>query len=238
MKYVGISANERVLLPVMNSRRIPISCFIIAKDEADRIGPVIRSVRDWVDEVVLVDSGSTDGTQELARELGARVIANGWPGYGPQKRFAEEQCRNNWLLNIDADESVTPELADEIQRIFSGAVPPSADGYKIRIVELLPGEDQPGRFAYTLTPVRLYRRDRGRYAASTVHDRVAFPDGARLERLHGIILHRSIRSLAEQLSKLDRYSTMQADDFVARDRRLPLIRVYAELPAAFLKAWI
>ena len=105
---------------------LPLSVFIIAKNEADRIGETIRAVRDLTDDLVVVDSGSTDGTQDVAEELGARVIFNAWPGYGPQKRFAEEQCRHDWLLNLDADEVVPPDLAAEIAALFAAgdAAPP------------------------------------------------------------------------------------------------------------------
>ena len=84
----------------------PLSIFIIARDEADRIGRTIAAVRGLSDDIVVIDSGSTDGTQAIATDLGARVIERDWPGYGPQKRFAEEQCRHPWLLNLDADEVV------------------------------------------------------------------------------------------------------------------------------------
>jgi len=217
---------------------LPISCFIIARNEADRIEHAIRSVRDLVDEVVVVvDSSSSDGTDEVAARLGAVVVKNEWQGYGPQKRFAEDCCRNNWLLNIDADETVTPELSAEIHSLFATSEP-AADGYEIAIVDVFPGEIRPHRYAYKLIPVRLYRRDRGRYKDSPVHDRVAFPSDAHIERLKGIMHHRSIRSLAHQISKLDRYSSMQADDFIARGRRLLPIRVFSEFPLSFLKAWI
>ena len=217
--------------------RLPVSCFIIAKDEADRIGYTIRSVRDWVDEVIVIDSGSTDGTRDVARELGAVVFENAWPGYGRQKRFGEDCSRNTWLLNLDADEEVTDALRAEMRALFASGEP-EADGYEITIVNLFPGEEHPGRFAHALSPVRLYRRDRGRYSASPVHDRVAFEGNARIARLRGTVYHRSIRSLGEQLSKLDRYSTMQADDFIDRGRRLRKIRVFTEFPIAFFKAWI
>lgn len=101
------------------SPRLPLSVFIIAQDEADRIVPTIESVIEWVDEVIVIDSGSKDGTVDKAAAAGARVIYNPWPGYGAQKRFGEDHCRNSWVLNIDADERVTPELAKEIQALFS-----------------------------------------------------------------------------------------------------------------------
>src|SRR5215212_11290934 len=97
---------------------LPLSIFIIAKNEADRLPETLRAVRDLTDDLVLVDSGSTDGTQEVAAEIGVRVVYNPWPGYGLQKRFGEDQCRHEWLLNLDADEVVSPELLAEIRALF------------------------------------------------------------------------------------------------------------------------
>ena len=104
--------------------RTPISCFVVAKDEADRIGRTIESVRDWLSEVIVIDGGSTDGTAEIADELGAKVLFRAWDGYGLQKRYGEECCRFNWLLNLDADEVVTPELRDAILALFAGGSRP------------------------------------------------------------------------------------------------------------------
>ena len=216
---------------------LPLSVFIIAFNEADRIGATIRAVHDLTDDLIVVDSGSTDGTREVAAELGARVIVNEWPGYGPQKRFAEDQCRHNWLLNLDADEVVPPDLADEIRRLFAGDGP-KADGYEIRIAEIFPGEKKPHPWGYTLAPVRLYRRDRGRYVDSTVHDRVAFEGRPKLARLKGIIHHFSVRSLGDQIAKLNSYSEQQADDLETRGKTLNEWRVLTEFPLAFLKAYV
>lgn len=92
--------------------RLPISCFIIAQNEADRIARTIQSVKSWVDEVVVVDSGSTDDTVAVAQNAHARVISQSWLGFGGQKRFAEEQCRHEWVLNLDADEVCLPRIAE------------------------------------------------------------------------------------------------------------------------------
>jgi glycosyltransferase involved in cell wall biosynthesis len=216
---------------------LPLSIFIIARNEADRIGDTIRAVCHLTDDLVVVDSGSTDGTQRIAEDLGARVVANEWPGYGPQKRFAEEQCRHVWLLNLDADEVVPTGLAQEIEALFAGDAP-SRDAYRIRIAEMFPGEDTPHPLAYALAPVRLYRKDRGRYSPSLVHDRVDLQPGASVGRLKGIVHHRSVRSLGDQIDKLNRYSDQQAIDLALRQVEIPTWRVYFELPAAFLKAYI
>jgi glycosyltransferase involved in cell wall biosynthesis len=215
----------------------PLSIFIIARDEADRIGRTISAVRELSDDIIVVDSGSTDGTQAVAEGLGARVIFNAWPGYGQQKRFAEEQCRYNWMLNIDADEVMPPDLAAEIAALFSRGEP-VADAYRLRIAELFPGESAPHRFAYALAPVRLYRRDRGRYSPSPVHDRVDLLPGARVARLKGTIHHYSVRSLGEQMAKLNAYSDAQADDLDQRGETISVFRMVAEFPANFIKAYI
>ncbi len=215
----------------------PLSIFIIALNEADRIGHTITAARSLSDDIVVVDSGSTDGTQAVAEALGARVIFNPWPGYGRQKRFAEDQCRHDWLLNLDADEVLPPDLAAEIGALFQTGMPP-ADAYKTRIAEIFPGEKAPHRFAYALAPVRLYRKSKGRYSLSPVHDRVDLEPDARVGKLKGTIHHFSVRSLGEQMEKLNAYSDAQADDLDARGETISVFRLLAEFPANFIKAYI
>lgn len=213
-----------------------LSIFLIARDEGDRIGRTLDAVRDLTDDLVVVDSGSTDDTVAIAKAHGARVIFNAWPGYGPQKRFAEDQCKHTWLLNIDADEWVPPALADEIRAVLARA--PDADGFTIPIAEVFPGEDAPHPFAYALTPVRLYRRDKGRYVDSTVHDRVAFTGTPKIGKLKTAIHHFSVRSIGDQMRKLNDYTTEQAADLAKRGKHVPTWRLFVEFPASFLKAYI
>lgn len=221
-----------------DTKRVPpLSIFIIARNEADRIGRTIQAVAGLSDDIVVVDSGSDDGTQAIAARLGARVIARDWPGYGPQKRFAEDQCRHPWLLNLDADEVVPADLAAEIAALFAQGEP-AADAYRLRIAEIFPGEGAPHRFAYALTPVRLYRKDKGRYSPSPVHDRVDLAAGARIARLRGTVHHHSVRSLGDQMDKLNAYSDAQADDLDQRGATLSAFRLAVEFPANFIKAYI
>ncbi|MGO4523508.1 glycosyltransferase family 2 protein [Microvirga sp. 2MCAF35] len=215
---------------------LPVSVFIIAKNEADRIGATIRAIRGLTDDIVVVDSGSTDGTQAVAEELGARVIFNPWPGYGLQKRFAEDQCRYDWLLNLDADEEVSPELLAEIRRLFASGEPP-CQAYGIRIAETYPGERAPHPLAYRIAPVRLYHQDSGRYSSSLVHDRVDLKPKTKVGKLKGLVHHRSVRSLGDQLAKLNSYADQQAVDLEVRGVSIPTWRVYFEFPAAFLKVY-
>ena len=148
-----------------------LSVFLITLNEADRLGETLAAVSGIASEIIVVDSGSTDATVEVARTGGARVIRERWRGYGPQKRFAEEQCAGPWLLNLDADEFVPPALAAEIRALFAHGEPRHV-AYKIQIADQLPDSTAPKRFAYGPSPVRLYRKDAGRYSDSPVHDRV------------------------------------------------------------------
>jgi glycosyltransferase involved in cell wall biosynthesis len=219
------------------STPLPLSVFIIAKNEADRIGRVLAAVRSLTDDVVVVESGSTDDTVTVAQRGGARVIHHDFQGYGRQKRFAEDQCRHRWLFNVDADEEATPKLVAEIRALFAHGEP-ALDGYSIAKPEVFPGESKPHPFAYAPRQIRLYRRDRGRFSESPVHDDVIMDQNASVGRLRGALMHRSVRSLGEQLAKLDRYTDMQVEDLARRGRQIGAWRLPFEMLAAFLKTYI
>lgn len=219
------------------TNRLPLSAFIIARNEADRISRPIRSVIDWVDEVIVIDSGSTDDTIAVAEKLGARIVHKDWQGYGPQKRCGEDQCRNDWLLNLDADEEVTEDLATEIRAKFSDNSYRDADGWRIMIRDMYAHETEPAPWAYGYNQIRLYDRRKGRFSDSNVHDTVRPVDGATIANLSGIMAHRSIRSLDFQVGKYNRYSGMQVEDMRTRGRKLPRSRLLTEFPVSFFKAY-
>lgn len=220
------------------SERPAISVFIIARDEADRIGRAIDSVARFADEVIVIDSGSSDGTHAVAEAHGARVLVNAWPGYGAQKRFGEDACANDWIFNLDADEAATPELASEIVALRDGDGLAAADFWRVRIKDVFAYEDGPAPWAYGYNQIRLYDRSKGRFSASPVHDTVRPPDGARMGQLKAAMAHRSIRSIAFHVEKMNRYSTMQANDMAARGRRMARWRLVTEFPLAFAKAYL
>lgn len=214
----------------------PISVFIIAKDEADRIGRAIESVMGWVDEVLVIDSGSTDQTVSLCEEMGARTYFNPWSGYGPQKVFGEGQCRNDWVLNIDADEEISVDLQSEILDLFQGGQPDDA-AFRLPRKFVMIGEDHPHRLAPKGYWTRLYDRGRAGFKDSTVHDSVMVREG-KTGTLTGVFYHRALRSLEHLEAKLDAYSTMQAQDMFERGRRPPLVRLWVEPWAMFLKSYL
>ena len=217
-------------------RRCPISVYIVAKNEADRIGRAIRSVVDWVDEVIVIDSGSEDETVLIASEAGARVLYHPWPGYGPQKRFGEDQCRNEWLFNLDADEEVSPDIAAEIQSYFREQTPDCV-AFQMRVTDMLPGERRPKWFAYSYEIMRLYDRRQGRCSNHAYKDRVEMPSGT-VQQLKGRIWHHSFRNWESTVAKLNFYTSQVAEERVHRKMRLLPLRLFTEFPLQFLKCYL
>ncbi|MFO0389222.1 MAG: glycosyltransferase family 2 protein [Alphaproteobacteria bacterium] len=219
----------------MTLQPLPISAFIIALNEADRIALTIRSLKQVADEVIVVDSGSIDGTQQVAETHGAKVFYHPWQGYGLQKRFAEEQCKHTWLLNLDADEILSDELADEIRTVFKGN-PEEHTGYTMRIYNMLAGETKIPPYTQMNTCLRLYNKNFARFSDSPVHDSVIVGSGT-VAALKSPVYHPSFRSLDHAVDKLNRYSTMQAQDLMTRGKTISFVRLLVEFPAAFIKAY-
>lgn len=215
--------------------KLPISVIIITLNEADRIGALIDSVRGWVDEIILVDSGSQDETVNIAKQLGVNVIHHAWPGYGQQKRYAEEQASNDWLLNLDADERVTASLKREIVECFSQPTN-MADGYHIAIHDMIYLTDKLNPIT-PYNPIRLYRKSKGRYSESPVHDRVIMEANAKTGQLTGKIAHASIRNFSHRVEKMNAYSTAQVEDMVNKGRKPSKTRIIMEFWLSFMKRY-
>lgn len=222
----------------MNSpvNKLPISVFIIAKNEADRIPLAINSVSGWTDETLVIDSGSTDATVAVSKQLGAQVLFREWTGYGPQKVFGEAQCRNNWILNIDADEEVSPALRDEIVALFTHNKP-SFSGYSIPILPLYNFQQRAHPWTAHHHPVRLYRKSHAGFKDALVHDTVEVHAG-QVGHLKGMLNHRSFRSLTHHVEKVNFYSSAQAADLYAKGRNPSLLALLLITPFAFFKQFI
>lgn len=208
---------------------VPVSVFLITRDEAARLPRTLAALA-WADQIVVVDSGSTDATLDIARAAGAEVTHRDWTGYGPQKVFAEAQCRHDWVLNVDADEVVTPALAAEIARAVAG--PPGA--FRIRILNVYPGDTRPRPLADDYNVVRLYHRQVAGYRDHPLFDRVE--TRVRPGQLRAPIHHFPLTSWAHFVDKENRYTSFQAE--AARPRRWLLLRLPFEFPLVFLKFYL
>ncbi|MCX7946562.1 MAG: glycosyltransferase family 2 protein [Hydrogenophilus sp.] len=201
----------------MTPSPLPLSVFIITRDEADRLPAAIESVRSLADEILVVDSGSTDATVAVAQSLGARVLFHEWRGYGPQKVFAEKNCRHFWILNLDADEALTPELAVEIRALFAAGEPPHA-AYTLPVLPIYPTQTHGHPWTAFHHPIRLYDRRRAGFKDHPVHDSVIVRSGT-VGHLKNYLLHRSFRSLTHHVAKINQTTTWRAEELVRRGRR-------------------
>jgi glycosyltransferase involved in cell wall biosynthesis len=190
-----------------------LSVAIIALDEAERIRACLESVA-WADEIVVVDSGSSDKTVAIAREFTDRVLFHAWEGYGAQKNFALEQCGGDWVLSLDADERVSDGLRAEIAAILA-ADPPRA-GFAIPRQNFFQGAWVRHGGWYPDYQIRLFRRGRGRFSARAVHESVHV-DGA-VGRLRGPLVHQSYRGIEDFVARANRYSDLAARQLVAEGR--------------------
>ncbi len=220
--------------------KIPLSVTIITKDEEDRILSAINGVKDIADEIIVVDSGSEDQTCQVALKAGAKVIFNKWPGYGQQKIFAQNQCKNDWVLNIDADEEVSKELRKEIISIFANKKHNKFHAFRIKIVNKFRFEAKPRKFAYYYNQLRLYNKKFAGFKDSTVHDSVVLynHDDKKIAQLKNIVFHQSFRSFSHWIDKINSYSQAQAKDAISRNKKPSNLKILLSPIIAFFKAYI
>jgi len=209
-----------------------ITCTIISMNEADRIERTIRSALPIVDEVVVIDSGSVDDTVAIAERLGATVVFNKWPGFGPQKRLAADTASHDWILNLDADEVLSKELVAEILE-WKNIKKTTYYGYKFKQITVYPKDEKPRVLADYHHYIRLYDRRKMRFANSLVHDAVE-PGGNDIGVFTGDCLHYSWRSLEHLARKLDSYTTLQANEIRKPAWQLRLRRPF-EYPILFFR---
>jgi glycosyltransferase involved in cell wall biosynthesis len=220
-----------------------ISACIVAMNEEDRLGDCLRSVA-FCDEIVVVDSHSTDGTRELAQGDGARVIERDWAGHVAQKEFAVRAAVHDWVLCVDADERVSPELRAEILALRDAGFPGPAGWRCPRLSNYLGTWVRYGTW-YPDLQLRLFDRRRGHWGGTDPHDRVQLEGPA--GRLRGQLVHYPYRTLADHLRTIDRYTTIMAEEAYARGRRArssdlvlrPMVRFarFYLLKRGFLLGW-
>lgn len=210
-----------------------LTATVITLNEAANIDACLASVA-FADEILVVDSGSTDGTLDLARTRGARVISQAWPGYSAQKNFAATAAAHDWILSVDADERVTPQLAAEIQRLLASE--PGAAGYRCPRVAWHLGQWIRVTDWYPDYQLRLYDRRRARWASRRVHESVTAdgPVGLLTEDLQ----HYSYRDISHHVTTMNRYTTLAAEEMHAAGRRAGLFDLMLHPPAAFLRNYI
>ncbi len=218
-----------------------LSVTVITKNEANDIGAALDSVT-WADELIVVDSGSSDDTAAIARQRQARVTVREWPGYVAQKNYAASIASHDWILSIDADERVTPELAREIQALMT--TDPSHAGYRMPRVTWHLGRWIRTTDWYPDDQLRLYDRRAAAWTGRYVHESVSVhaTSGSQardpIGRLRGELQHYAYRDIADHLDTIDRYTTFAARQMHEEGRRSGFMEIAVHPPLAFLRNYV
>lgn len=211
---------------------VPVTATVITFNEAANIQAALESLS-WADEIVVVDSNSTDATVSIARKFTDRVIVRPWPGYIAQKNFAADQAAHDWIFSLDADERVSPQLASEIAGVIAD---PAAAGYRVPRVTFHLGRWIRSTDWYPDYQLRLYDRRRGRWAGKYVHESVT--TAGPVIDLRGEVRHYAYRDLAHHVQTMDRYTTLAAKQMFEDGRRAGFLDLAVHPPAAFFRNYV
>lgn len=213
----------------MPAQRQPLSVAIITLNAATQLEDCLRSAS-FADEIVVVDSGSADGTAELAERFGARVIQQAWLGFGRQKQFAVNAACHDWVLCLDADERVTPALQQSIEKALQA---PSTVAFRFPRCNRFMGRYLKHGEGYPDWSLRLFDRRYAAWSDDAVHEKVETPGEVGL--LSGDLLHDSAESLATYLNKQNRYTSLAAEMAVAAGKRVSIGRLLLSPLVRFIK---
>ena len=215
-----------------------ITATIITLNEAENIRAACESVA-WADEILVVDSESTDATRNLAAQSGARVIVNPWPGFSAQKQFAVNAASHDWIFSLDADERVSPELFSSIATLRSIADSTLLDGYRVARRAFYMGRWIRGGGWYPDYQLRLFNRQRGHWGERLIHESVTMNEGARVGIIRGDLLHYSMRDTAHHWQMIqERYAPLGAQQMLREGKRTSVWRTAVAGPAAFLRSFV
>jgi glycosyltransferase involved in cell wall biosynthesis len=211
----------------------PISATIITCNEEHNIREALQSLS-WVDEIVVVDSGSSDATLEICRDFTNKIFRRAWTGYVDQKNFAVDQANSDWIFSLDADERSSPELSSEIRELARRGF--GRTGYRIPRVAFFMGRWIRHGDWYPDYQLRLFDRRCGRWEGGRVHESVRMKEKPDL--LRGEIQHYTYRSLSDYLRRLETYSNLAAFDCRQKGRRASPCSLLGNPTAAFVKSYI
>lgn len=215
-----------------------ISATIITFNEEANIREACESLA-WADEIVVVDSGSTDKTRNIATDCGAHVIEKDWPGFAPQKQFATEQALHDWVFSLDADERVSEKLKASIAEVRGLDDSQLADGYRIARRSYYQGRWIKGGGWYPDWQLRLFRRSCGHWDPRHIHESVKMDLEARTEKLSGDILHYSVSDSAHHHRMIgERYAPLAAQQMFEEGRRTSPLKLATAAPAAFVRSYL
>jgi glycosyltransferase involved in cell wall biosynthesis len=218
----------------MVNTKIKISVIVITKNEAFNIVECLESVK-WSDDIVIVDAQSTDRTVEFAKKYSQKIFVTPWLGYAAAKQFALEKVSNEWVLWLDADERVTPELAAEIKEII-GTKENTHSAFEVARRAYFLGRWIKHCGWYPGYVIRLFKKDRVKFSTSRVHEKIEY--SGTVGRLKNDLLHYTDENLFHYFSKFNKYTSLAAADMQETGRKYSLYDLLARPPFLFFKMYI
>lgn len=215
-----------------------ISATIITFNEEDNIRAACDSLS-WADEIIVVDSQSTDQTRQIALQCGVRVITREWPGFALQKQFATDQALHDWVFSLDADERVSSELQAAIESLRKQPETKLADGYRVARRSFYQGRWIRGGGWYPDRQLRFFRRSKGHWEGKHIHESVRMDADSRVEKLKGDILHYSVQNAAHHHRMIgERYAPLAARQMHEDGRRTSIVKIATAAPLAFMRSYV
>jgi glycosyltransferase involved in cell wall biosynthesis len=212
-----------------------ISVVIICKDEEDEIGRTLQSLVGLTDDIVVLDNGSTDNTKNIVRDLGVRLVEESWDGFGKTKNKATSFAKYDWILNLDADESIDEELKNSLLNLPLQNVD---EVFEIKFKNF---------FGYTYLRfgewgddrhIRLFNRRKVNWNEAIVHEGLVFTPGIRIKKLKGFVLHYTVKNETEFADKMLRYGLLNAEKYAREGKRSSWVRVYLVPMVTFIKYYV
>lgn len=209
---------------------IKASVYIICKNEEKHIKRVLESVKEF-DEIIIVDSGSTDNTLEIAKNYTKNIYNQEWMGFAKQKEYARSLCTNEWVLNLDADEELTNELRNEIVNTINEN---KIDGLNIKISSLYLGKFNSEKSKFNRR-IRFFRKDLGYYPEKLVHESIIV--NGKIKKAKAFIYDYGTIDLKTHLDKINAYSSLRAQEKFGRNKKSSLLKLLFVFPLAFFKSY-
>lgn len=210
-----------------------LSVIVITKNEAHNIVRCLRSVVSWVQEIIVLDSGSTDQTIPLCRRYTSQVYSTDWPGYGPQKQRALRMATGDWVLSLDADEWVSPQLRQEILKTLSH---PTSVGYYLPRLTMYCGRFQKHGDAAKDKVLRLFQRQQSQFTNDIVHEKVICQ--GQIGHLRQPLLHNAYRTLQEWAAQMNHYALLTAQLRFAKGRRSNPVKAWINCGWIFFRSYV
>jgi glycosyltransferase involved in cell wall biosynthesis len=217
--------------------KIPISCVIITYNEVTHLRKSLPLLTKYFDEVLLIDSGSTDGSEQLAQSYSAKVLQRTFDGYGPQKHWAVLQAKHDWILSLDADEYATDELINELRVMFSGTTPLNYQAYNLKIRNFFMATDMTPIFTEPNAHLRLFNRKFANFDLVKVHEKIQFEGATGI--LKNTISHYSYQDIDHYFQKFNRYTSLGAQEILAKNTKpISNLELLLRMPTKFLALYI